>query len=112
MLVTLCRPQVGDPSEAELPELQEMAKTDEFRIYCMKVHAFRYASHGVFLRYLLVSSRKLRGSHATARCCRSQVLPCSKRFCHDWATCSFAHPSECLALLCLDIPKILEPPEA
>lgn len=23
-----------------------------------------------------------------------QVLPCSKRFCHDWVTCPFAHPAE------------------
>lgn len=25
-----------------------------------------------------------------------QVLPCSKRYCHDWTTCPFAHPGECL----------------
>ncbi len=23
-----------------------------------------------------------------------KVLPCSKRFCHDWTTCPFAHPQE------------------
>ncbi|CAD7697133.1 unnamed protein product [Ostreobium quekettii] len=23
-----------------------------------------------------------------------KVLPCSKRFCHDWTTCPFAHPGE------------------
>jgi len=23
-----------------------------------------------------------------------QVLPCSKRYCHDWTTCPFSHPSE------------------
>ena len=22
----------------------------------------------------------------------AQVLPCSKRYCHDWTTCPFAHP--------------------
>lgn len=25
---------------------------------------------------------------------RLQVLPCSKRYCHDWTTCPFAHPGE------------------
>ena len=24
----------------------------------------------------------------------AQVLPCSKRFCHDWTVCPFAHPGE------------------
>lgn len=24
----------------------------------------------------------------------AQVLPCSKRYCHDWTTCPFSHPSE------------------
>lgn len=24
----------------------------------------------------------------------SQVLPCSKRYCHDWTTCPFSHPGE------------------
>ncbi|KAF5837170.1 hypothetical protein DUNSADRAFT_4730 [Dunaliella salina] len=23
-----------------------------------------------------------------------KVLPCSKRYCHDWTTCPFAHPGE------------------
>ena len=23
-----------------------------------------------------------------------QVLPCSKRFCHDWTVCPYAHPGE------------------
>jgi hypothetical protein len=23
-----------------------------------------------------------------------RVLPCSKRYCHDWTTCPFAHPAE------------------
>lgn len=23
-----------------------------------------------------------------------QVLPCSKRYCHDWTTCPFAHPGQ------------------
>ena len=23
-----------------------------------------------------------------------QVLPCSKRYCHDWTTCPFSHPGE------------------
>ena len=23
-----------------------------------------------------------------------QVLPCAKRYCHDWATCPYAHPGE------------------
>ena len=24
----------------------------------------------------------------------TQVLPCSKRFCHDWTVCPYAHPGE------------------
>jgi len=27
-------------------------------------------------------------------CGCAQVIPCSKRFCHDWTTCPFAHPGE------------------
>ena len=27
-------------------------------------------------------------------CGGAQVLPCSKRFCHDWTVCPFAHPGE------------------
>lgn len=30
----------------------------------------------------------------TAATTHAQVLPCSKRFCHDWVTCPFAHPAE------------------
>ena len=27
-------------------------------------------------------------------CLAMQVLPCSKRFCHDWTVCPYAHPGE------------------
>ena len=26
--------------------------------------------------------------------CCAQVLPCSKRFCHDWTVCPYSHPGE------------------
>jgi hypothetical protein len=31
---------------------------------------------------------------APNECYTMQVLPCSKRFCHDWTVCPYAHPGE------------------
>lgn len=30
-----------------------------------------------------------------------QILPCYKRYCHDWTICPFAHPGQSPARRCL-----------
>ncbi len=98
-------------------------RSDDFRMYCMKVSCSAVSAEYGFSLVDAASAAAPRPCLSPCLCCHAapwaftkaarsrrisepgpcakmvcfsllQVLPCSKRYCHDWTTCPFSHPGE------------------